>query len=137
MALVIDASVAIGWIVRTQATPLTSAALSFVARESGRVPSHFGVEVARALRNQERRSLLPSDIVDSGLAALRALPLKQDDSNMLERMIHVVALARRHALRVADAVYLELAIRMALPLATRDRSLASAAMPAGVTLFET
>jgi predicted nucleic acid-binding protein len=51
-------------------------------------------------------------------------------------MPEIIALARGHALRVADAAYLELAIRTALPLATRDRSLARAAETAGVALFK-
>src|SRR5690349_21477238 len=135
MALVIDASIVVGWIARTQATPLTSAALSFVARESGLVPSYFAVEIARALRTQERRNLLTPDMVDAGLAHLKALPLKQDDANSLEKIADIMVLARRHVLRIADAAYLELAIRAALPLATRDRALANAAQVSGVTLF--
>jgi predicted nucleic acid-binding protein len=38
-------------------------------------------------------------------------------------------------LRVADAGYLELALRMDLPLATRDRVLARAAERSGVSIF--
>jgi predicted nucleic acid-binding protein len=116
MAIVVDASVAVGWIARTQATPLTSAALSLVAREFGCVPSYFGIEVARALRHHERRNLLTADLVD--------------------RVSDIIALARRHGLRIADAAYLELAVRTALPLATRDVSLARAAEATGVVLFK-
>jgi hypothetical protein len=49
MALVVDASIAVGWIARTSATLLTSAALSPVAREFGAVSSYFGIEGAQAL----------------------------------------------------------------------------------------
>jgi predicted nucleic acid-binding protein len=136
MVLVVDASVALGWIARTQATPLTSAALSLVARESGCVPSYFGIELARALRAHERRNLLTADMVDRGLAHVRALPLRQDNSRTLDRASDIIALARRHGLRIADAAYLELAVRTALPLATRDVSLARAAEATGVALFK-
>ena len=136
MALVIDASIAVGWVARAHATALTNAALSLVAREFGCVPSCFGIEVTRALRDHERRNLLTADMVDIGLAQLRALPLREDSSRTLDRAPDIVALARRHALRIADAAYLELAVRMALPLATRDVSLARAAQAAGVTLFK-
>jgi predicted nucleic acid-binding protein len=137
MAVVIDASVALGWIARTQATALTDAALTAVTREIGCVPGHFAIEVARALRSQERRNLLPADLVDTALAQLQALPLREDSAKSLDTVTDVVALARRHALRVADAAYLELALRAALPLATRDTSLAHAAETAGVVLFKT
>jgi predicted nucleic acid-binding protein len=137
MALVVDASVALGWIARTQATALTDAALSAVVREFGCVPAYFGIEVARALRTLERRNLLTAEVVDIGLAHLRALPLREDSSKVLDRTPEIVALARCHGLRVADAAYLELALRTALPVATRDASLAQAAVAAGAALFTT
>ena len=43
-----------------------------------------------------------------------------------------LTLAERHDLSVYDATYLELALRMKLPLATLDRALAAAAKTAGV-----
>ena len=136
MAIVFDASVAMGWIARTQATALTEAALVAVAREFGYVTSYFAIEVARALRNHERRNLLAADLVDTGLAQLRALPLREDSAKSLDIVGDVVVLARRHGLRVADAAYLELALRTGLPLATRDQSLAHAAAAAAVALYK-
>jgi predicted nucleic acid-binding protein len=47
----------------------------------------------------------------------------------------VLTLARRHRLTVYDAAYLELAVRNALPLATLDAMLATAARSEGVPLF--
>ena len=41
-------------------------------------------------------------------------------------------LANAHALSVYDAMYLELAVRMQMPLATLDRALLEAAQSAGV-----
>ena len=45
------------------------------------------------------------------------------------------ALAARHRLSAYDAVYLELAHRLRLPLATADRALLAAAPEAGVELL--
>jgi predicted nucleic acid-binding protein len=45
-----------------------------------------------------------------------------------------LTLARRHRLTVYDAAYLELALREALPMATLDEALASAARAEGVSL---
>jgi predicted nucleic acid-binding protein len=47
----------------------------------------------------------------------------------------VVDLARRQSLRIADAAFLELAMRMNLPLATQDIALARAATRTGISLF--
>ena len=48
---------------------------------------------------------------------------------------HVLTLARRHRLTVYDAAYLELAAREALPLATLDAQLATAAQAEQVALI--
>ncbi len=44
----------------------------------------------------------------------------------------VIARADRHNISLYDATYLELALRMRLPLATLDRALVTAARTAGV-----
>src|SRR6266852_347640 len=123
MVLVVDASVAMGWIIQSQTTPLTEDALQTVASDSGLVPAHFGIEIARALRNRERRNLLTPEISDAVLAQLQGLPLRQDKSDALDVVRDVVTLARRHALRTG------------LSLATQDDAVARAAIAAGVKLF--
>jgi predicted nucleic acid-binding protein len=135
MALVVDASIAVGWFAASQATSLTDRALSQVAGEPALVPGHFGIEVARALRRLERRGLMAPDRTDAVLGQLRALGLEQDSRATLDALAAVVDLARRHRLTVADAAYLELAFRMGAVLATRDGPLAAAAESAGVPLF--
>src|SRR5206468_8423473 len=135
MDFIVDASVAMGWLLQSQVRPVTEAAEKALADGIGWVPSHFGIEVIRTLRTHERRRLITPGVIDTALARLRDLSLKQDAGEMLDRLATIVALARRHTLRVADAAYLELAQRRGLPLATRDASLARAAKAAGVPLF--
>ena len=135
MALVIDASVAMGWFIESQATPISRAALVAVNRESGIVPAHFGIEMARALRNRERRNLMSAEAVDGSLSELCTLRLSQDSATILDIVGRIVELARHHQLRVADAAYLELALRQRLLLATADAALALAAARAGVNLL--
>jgi hypothetical protein len=71
-------------------------------------------ETARFLRNVERLAI----IIDN----------TPDESGVL-------TLARRHRLAVYDAAYLELTARSALPLATLDAMLATAARSEGVHLL--
>src|SRR5260370_36894141 len=110
MVLVVVAWVAMGWISQSQTTPLTEAAVQTVASDSGLVPAHFGIEIARALRNRERRNLLTPEISDAVLAQLQGLPLRQDQSDALDVVRDVGTLARRQALEVTDAASLELAL---------------------------
>jgi predicted nucleic acid-binding protein len=135
MAIIVDASIAMGWLLPSQANSLTVAAENALFHEIGCIPGHFGIEVARALRRQERRKLIAPEIVDEALRRLRALPLKQDMSETIGFLPSLIALARSHGLRVADAAYLELALRTGLPLATRDAALAQAVEKAGAALF--
>ena len=135
MALVVDASVAMGWLVRTQATSLTRAALDAVEDDSGWVPGNFGIEIAQSLRRHERRNLLSAAMVDQALVLLQQQWLHVDDANPVEQLPSIVVLARRYLLRVADAAYLDLALRLNLPLATRDETLAAAAVRADAVLF--
>jgi predicted nucleic acid-binding protein len=136
MDFVVDASIALGWLLQSQADALTVAAETALEQDSAWVPNHFGIEVARTLRSQERRGLLTPQTVEDALAHLCDIPLRQDSDDTLEHISTTVALARRHGLRVADAGYLELSLRMGLRLATRDRKLASAAADAGADLLK-
>lgn len=54
-----------------------------------------------------------------------------------QRFDAIDTLARQHGLSAYDASYLVLALRLSLPLATRDRALRAAARAAGVPLLET
>jgi predicted nucleic acid-binding protein len=136
MDFVVDTSVALGWLLQSQADALSVAAETALEQDSGWIPNHFGLEVARSLRSQERRGLLTPQAVDEALARLSDIPLRQDSDDALEHISATVTLARRHGLRVADAGYLELSLRMGLRLATRDRKLASAATDAGADLLK-
>ena len=51
------------------------------------------------------------------------------------RLRSILGLARSHKLTAYDAAYLELAMRLGLPLAARDDALEKAAQAVGVTLF--
>jgi predicted nucleic acid-binding protein len=135
MAVVVDASVAMGWLFQSQTTSLTEAAASEVAQDHGLVPAHFSLEILRALRRRERRNLMTAAAVDARLRQLSALRLRQDDSNTLHLAERIVALARSQRLRVSDAIYLELALRTGHALATQDVARARAAIATGARLF--
>jgi len=136
MAIVIDASVAMGWLLQSQADDLTVATETALGNDAGWVPGHFAIEVSRSLRSQERRNLLTAGMVDEALRRLGDIPLRQDADAALEHLAEIVTLARSHNMRVADAGYVELSLRTGFPLATRDNALAAAAAKAGAALFK-
>ena len=65
-------------------------------------------------------------------ASLDALPIEIEPVSTSRAWGPALALADQHGLSVYDATYLELALRLGLPLATLDRALGAAARAAGV-----
>lgn len=84
----------------------------------------------------ERRGRLTPEGVIGALVLLQSLPLDVAGPLTLTETEIVLDLMRRHRLTAYDATYLALAIRLRLPLATRDADLLVAAPTAGVPLFE-
>jgi predicted nucleic acid-binding protein len=86
------------------------------------VPAHFDAEVLSALGRLWRAELLSSDEVAFALAALMSAPFKR---HTLEDIV-IGAWGRRDNLRLVDALYVEIAERIGVPLLTTDVRLASA-----------
>jgi predicted nucleic acid-binding protein len=129
-----DSSVAIAWVVLSQSSPRTVQLLDEVKVGTPFVvPVLWMFEVANALLALRRRQRIQRDEYDQALLDLRdSLPLV-DDESPLRALDAISKLAEKHALSVYDAVYLELALRRNLPLASRDAALNKAAKNAGVT----
>jgi predicted nucleic acid-binding protein len=69
------------------------------------------------------------------LGFLASLPIEIDPATGKEAWTASLGLAEQHGLALYDAVYLELAIRQNLPLASLDRQLLRAATAAGVAVL--
>jgi predicted nucleic acid-binding protein len=128
-----DSSVAIAWVVLSQSSGDTDHLLEEVKRGiSFVVPVLWMFEVANALLALRRRQRIQRDEYNQALVDLRdSLPLV-DDEGPVRALDAISKLAEKHDLSVYDAVYLELALRRALPLASRDAALNKAAKRAGV-----
>ena len=135
MAQVIDASVAVAWCVGSQATKLTEAALEAIGATGGHVPAVFWFEVLYGLDGLEHRGIVRRVAVDEFVAQIIQFPLLIHATHDSTEIVDLYQIAREYRLSVYDAAYLELALKLSLPLATRDGSLARAATEAGVALF--
>lgn len=85
-------------------------------------PSHLDAEVLAALGRLHRAGELEADVVESRLQALGTAPIQRHDV----RALLIGAWARRHRLRLVDALYVQLAVSLAHPLVTTDRRLHAA-----------
>ena len=136
MAFVMDASVTMAWCFLDEATPYTWDVLDRLQATEAVVPVLWPLEVANTLLVGERRGRLTEARIASFVRLLETLPITIDDGSMTGALGPVLALGREHGLSAYDAAYLELAMRLGLPLATQDRRLTEATTRAGVPVLE-
>jgi predicted nucleic acid-binding protein len=131
---VADCSVAIAWVVRSQAMEKEVLTLldSVLAGSPMVVPVLWAFEVANSLLILWRRRVIQEGQYVRACQYLAQLQSVIDEEGPRLALAEISRLAQAHFLSVYDAVYLELALRRQLPLATRDSALNKAAKRAGV-----
>ncbi|MFW2830931.1 type II toxin-antitoxin system VapC family toxin [Sphingomonas sp. ID0503] len=131
---VIDASLTLAWYFDDERAEETL--LGRAVEDGVVVPAHWWLEIANgALMGERGQRARVADIAK--LDALVGLMSVETDSPIGEDVFaRVVPLARAHRLTIYDALYLELAERRGLALATLDKELAHAARSVGVELLE-
>lgn len=85
-------------------------------------PAHLDAEVLSALGRLHRAGDLEAGDVESRLQALVVAPIQRHDVSALL----VGTWARRHQMRLVDALYVQLAVSLDHPLVTTDRRLQTA-----------
>jgi predicted nucleic acid-binding protein len=134
-AFVLDCSIAIAWIFEDEAGEATDALLQRAAREGTAVPALWHYEVANVLMQAGRRGRVPAARVAALLQRLQRLPIATHPAPQGLEWAGIIRLAAGLRLTAYDAAYLDLAERLALPLATADRALRDAAGSRGVALL--
>jgi predicted nucleic acid-binding protein len=132
VAFVLDASVAIAWVVASQATAYTRRIRLKAKREPYHVPAIFVVEIANVLVVLERRGILTEHGSEAAADVLGRLDPIVHDLDLPVSQLR--ALARRFGLSAYDATYLALGLELRLPIACGDRQLKAALRPAGLKL---
>ena len=132
MTLVVDASMALSWMLADEVGPEPSVAGGRVVAEGAIVPSFWRLEVANALRNAVRRKRCSEIDATRALHWFDNLRIEVDPETDRHAWGETRRLSKRHDLTLYDAAYLELALRRRLPLASRDDALLAAAQARGV-----
>lgn len=134
MAFVLDASVTAVWAFDDEDHPVASGARQALLDDPAYAPSLWWFELRNTLIVNERRKRITELQITRFLETLARLPIQLDfEPNEAD----VLSLARRHKLTVYDASYLELALRLSLPLATLDGELIAAARAENIKLIGT
>ena len=131
---VVDCSVTMAWAFENQSNDYTRGILSRLVRDDASVPAIWPLEVANSLAVAERRRTFSRAASEGFVARLAALSIFVTEDTHERALREILALARERNLSAYDASYLELAMRLGLPLATRDEALRRAARALGVFL---
>jgi predicted nucleic acid-binding protein len=135
VSFVVDASVALSWCFEDERTPATKALLERAGETGAVAPQHWPAEVLNGLMMAERRQRIDADRRRHLGDFLRDLPVALDPDTASQLWGATQTLAGRFRLTVYDAIYLELAQRKQLALATLDQELCRAAASAGVEVL--
>jgi len=135
LSIVLDTSAALAWIYPDETNSSARSVLETVKLGGAWVPALWRLEVANVLEMGVRRGRHNAPFRDATLADLALLPIAIDPDTNRHAWQATVRLAERHRLTIYDAAYLELALRRALPLATLDRELRTAAEAEAVVVL--
>ncbi len=130
MPFVIDNSVVSGWYIKEQATHYTAAILERLKNDTAHTPALWLLELANVARTSViRGKFMPEQAADA-VALMTNLPITVDRTVVSADAL--LALALRYNISSYDAAYLDLAMRLQLPIAAKDGALRNAAEAAGV-----
>ena len=138
MSFVLDNSVTMRWFFgdgKPQELTYAGKVLDAMKQDNALVPVTWGLEVANVIARAEAKGLVTEARSDAFLEMLEGVDIDVDSATFGHALSDTLHLARRYKLSSYDASYLELALRLGMPLATLDENLQKAAKKAGVRRF--
>lgn len=133
---VVDNSIVMSWCFEDEGNSYAEAVLESLEAGEAFVPAIWPLEVGNVLLVAERKKRLSQASVVRFLTLLGGLPISVEQETPERMLREIVSLAREHGLSTYDASYLDLAMRLDLPLATQDASLVKAAKKSKVPAYE-
>lgn len=135
MSFVLDASVTLAWCFKDEQTHETDALLDKLESTQAFFLGLWTLEIGNILLSASRRQRITYANATEFLSLLHALDIQIDDATADYGFHDIFLLAHSEKLTTYDAAYLELAMRLGLPLATRDVQLSEAAKRVGVMVI--
>jgi predicted nucleic acid-binding protein len=135
VSLILDSSATLAWTFPEERTDAILDLFQLIAQLGAVVPELWRIEVANTLNVGILRGRISKTNRDGILADLESLPISIDGETRNHTWKKTLELSDSHRLTVYDATYLELALRLSLPLATLDEDLRTASQLEGVPLL--
>jgi predicted nucleic acid-binding protein len=132
-AFILDVSACMPWCCEDEKTQTSEEMLQWAIDGSVlHVPSLWAWEILNAVGVVIKRKRITADQGREFLEQLAAFNFKIDRSPLIADFPRLHLLATAHQLTAYDVAYLDLAKRLALPLATSDTDLKAAALAEGI-----
>lgn len=132
---VLDASIALAWCFEDEASDYAESVLSRLQSERAFVPPIWPLEIGNVLLVAERRKRIRRSESARFLNLVSRLPITVEQDAPDRSLKEVIDLGRDLGLSTYDASYLDLAMRMGIPLASLDEKLSEAARECGTPLL--
>lgn len=132
---VLDNSIVMSWCFEDEYSEYGGAVLDSLDEGEAVVPAIWPLEVANVLLVAERRGRLAKADSSRFLALLAELSIVVEQERPERMLKEIMALARDQNLSAYEASYLDLAMRLGLPIASQDTSLLKAAKKCGVPAY--
>jgi predicted nucleic acid-binding protein len=133
---VVDNSVVMEWCFRDEQDDYAERVLECLDHDEAVAPAILPLEVGNVLVVAERTGRLARVEAQRFLDMLTSMRLTVIQETPQRMFKEIVALAREHHLTTYDASYLDLAMRLGLPLATLDAAQSRAAKKCQVKHYE-
>jgi predicted nucleic acid-binding protein len=134
MPFVLDNSVMCGWFLENHSSSYADSIIELLRDDRAVVPALWEIQVANVLRTACLRNRMTAEAAQRVIAQIASLPIDVDRHAVPAR--ELLALSLRFGLSTYDATFLELALRLQLPIATGDKTLRAVALAAGVGVAE-
>ena len=136
-AFILDVSACMPWCCEDETTPASEQTLDWALRGSElHVPALWLWEIVNVLAVTVKRRRITTERARDFLTELVILNFQIAPPPAVDDLPRLQALADRYALTAYDAAYLDLAMQLALPLATRDDDLRRAAVGETIELID-
>ena len=138
MRFVLDNSVAMRWLIpslKSSDQQYAERVLKSMNEADALVPGLWHIEASNVLLGAEKSGEITVAQTEAFTSQLENLPISVDSSTWRRSFGRTMVLARSYGLSSYDAVYLELAVRESLMLASLDRTLLKAAEKAGIGIY--
>lgn len=133
---IVDASLALGWYLKDEEDRAYNLeVLAGLRTNDVIVPFLWTYEVVNGLVIAHRRKRLARSDFSTILNSLKTLPIDVEPADA-DRVMQLPDIALKHQLTDYDAAYVELALRLKLPIATKDGAMKQAMASSGIEMVQ-